>query len=202
MEKIITGVILAGGKSSRMGSDKSFLKINGELFIVRILELMRHVFEEVLISANNSEPYKSFGAPIVHDIIPSFGPLSGIYSALKYTTSEKIFVTSCDMPLISKDILKYFVSLDSEAQIILPVINSIPQYDFGVYKKSVLPEIESLISSGEEKISLKKLTQKVETMLITPEKLPGFYAETFLNINTIENYQRLQEILDKSSLDQ
>ncbi len=199
MKSDITGVILAGGKSSRIGSDKSFLNISGEQFISRILSTMQSVFSEVIISTNNSEPYKIFGVELVQDIISSIGPLSGIYSTLKYADTEKIFVSSCDMPLIDADIIKNILNINTDAQVILPVINLIPQYDFGIYEKSILPQIENLISSRDEKVSLKKLIPLVKTTLIKVEELPAYNERTFLNINTIENYQRLKEMLANSS---
>ena len=199
MKSDITGVILAGGKSSRIGSDKSFLNISGEQFISRILSTMQSVFSEVIISTNNSEPYKIFGVELVQDIISSIGPLSGIYSTLKYADTEKIFVSSCDMPLIDADIIKNILNINTDAQVILPVINLIPQYDFGIYEKSILPQIENLISSRDEKVSLKKLIPLVKTTLIKVEELPAYNEWTFLNINTIENYQRLKEMHANSS---
>lgn len=92
LNKKITGVVLCGGKSSRMNTDKALLKLGEKTIIEIIYKKLKSVFDEVIISANDSEKYKFLDAQIIKDIYKDRGPLAGIHSALKYSEYEKIFI--------------------------------------------------------------------------------------------------------------
>src|SRR3989338_7645546 len=103
MSKIndVTGVILAGGKSTRFGENKAFALFDGVSFIERALETMKQVFKEVIIVTNPPNVYSGWGGSVVKDTIPYQGPLGGLMSALTYSISPYVFIAACDMPLLS-----------------------------------------------------------------------------------------------------
>ena len=114
----ITGIILAGGKSSRMGTDKGFLNLNGKLFIEQIIEVLTPLVTEIIIVSNDSN-YNKFNVKRVNDLIENAGPLAGIYSGLSASKAEKNLVLSCDIPLINSEVLNLLIQqIDDVSEII------------------------------------------------------------------------------------
>ncbi|MCK5087392.1 MAG: molybdenum cofactor guanylyltransferase, partial [Melioribacteraceae bacterium] len=102
MKRDITAVILAGGNSSRMGLNKSLLKINNSSFIDRTIILLENIFDDIIIVSNSPEDYTALGLQIFQDVYPGFGPLAGIHSGLMNSNSEKVFVVSNDLPFLNR----------------------------------------------------------------------------------------------------
>ena len=102
--KNITGVILAGGKSSRMGTDKGVLELNGKKIIEHIIYSIKPVVDEIII-ISNSNNYDYLGFKVYSDIIKERGPLAGIHTALTHTTTERNLIVSCDIPFINSELL-------------------------------------------------------------------------------------------------
>ena len=115
MKKFGTALILAGGKSSRMGFDKQFLEINEKRLIDIIIKKLEEEFDEIIIVTNKPEKYKDFKYKIITDKIVGKGPLSGIHSGLLEAKSQYVFVIACDMPNINMDYIKHMkTSIDNE----------------------------------------------------------------------------------------
>ena len=110
-KKNIMGIILAGGKSSRMGSDKGLLKIENRTFVECVIDAMKPLIDEIIIVSNNPE-YDQFGYHRVEDDIKDSGPLAGLYSGLKHSNTEHNLVLSSDIPLIKAEILEKLIDAD------------------------------------------------------------------------------------------
>ncbi|HMU44318.1 MAG TPA: molybdenum cofactor guanylyltransferase [Ignavibacteriaceae bacterium] len=191
----ITGIILAGGKSSRMGTNKSFLKIGNQTIIERIVDLMKSIFSEVIIITNSTEEYKFLNLPLFEDIYKWKGPLAGIHSALAHSQTEKIFVLSCDVPLMSKEMIEYIVEYKSNKPIIFCEAAGYHQPLVGVYSKKIFCEIEKFISNNElSDKSFHQFLKNVDAELIHPEKLHFYKDEFFFNVNNPEDYDNLNKI--------
>lgn len=106
-----TAAILCGGKSRRMGFDKRDIKIDGKLLIEIIAEQLEQVFEEVILVSNDKEKFRHMKYRVVEDLIPDSGAIGGIYTALKYSSSNYVFLTACDMPIINLHYIKYMIEL-------------------------------------------------------------------------------------------
>jgi len=198
----IPAFILSGGKSSRIGTNKSFLEFNNEPLIKRLTELLDQIFSSVVISSNEPALYKVLGKNIAKDIFPSRGPLSGIHSALSFTDSETNFIISCDLPFVSKDLIKHLINYESDAEIILPKSNGRFHHLCGIYSKSVLPEVERLLIEIQQpncklKGSVFELLERVNTEFIDVENLNFFTPNLFFNINTIEDYNIAKKIFEE-----
>ncbi len=198
MLKDITGIILCGGKSSRMKQDKAFLKL-GERFVIEIIaDRMKNVFSEVLLSTNKSEEYSLLNLPIVKDIYPQKGPLGGIHASLSNSSTEKIFLISCDMPLMNIDMIKFIAAYKSDKKIILPKSNGRTHQLCGVYSNSLIRDIEEIISTSEEdkhhKGSVYELIEKVTAEIVDVESLPFYEENIFLNMNSTEDYEIIKKI--------
>ena len=101
----ITGIILAGGKSSRMGTEKGLILYKNKRFVEHIIEAMNPLVDNIIIISNN-KAYKSFGFRCYEDLIKNTGPLAGIYTGLRYSKTENNLIVSCDVPLINTVILQ------------------------------------------------------------------------------------------------
>jgi molybdopterin-guanine dinucleotide biosynthesis protein A len=105
-----TAAILCGGKSSRMGFDKSEIRVNGKLLVEIIGERLEQVFNNIILIADDKEKFKNIKYKVVQDIVPQVGPMGGIYTALNYSDSKFVFVTACDMPFVNLDYIKYMMN--------------------------------------------------------------------------------------------
>lgn len=111
MKDFGSAVILCGGKSSRMGFDKCTIKVNDKFLIDIIAEDLTKVFENIVLVSNDLERFKDSKYLVVKDLIENSGPIGAIYTALKGATSKYVFITACDMPIISLDYIKYMIEL-------------------------------------------------------------------------------------------
>ena len=102
MYKNITGIILSGGKSTRMGENKSLMKLGDRTVIEHTLLLMQSLFSDVILITNTPDEYKFLNIPLYEDVYKYRGPLAGIHSGLINSITEENFVISCDIPLITK----------------------------------------------------------------------------------------------------
>lgn len=187
-----TGIVLAGGKSSRMGSDKCILEHNNSTFIQNAITLISSVSDDILLSTNNSE-FMKFGYQIVPDLFSGIGPLSGIYSSLLKSKTEINIIIPCDLPNISVELLNFLLSNIGEFDAVIPVFDHKVEPLVGVYKKGVLPFIEKSINDKEYKILT--MLKNANTLFIPITSSNSFYnTNLFKNINTIDDYK---EILDK-----
>jgi molybdopterin-guanine dinucleotide biosynthesis protein A len=202
--KEITGIILSGGKSSRMGTDKALLKLGDETIIERITNLMKSIFSDVFIVTNSPEEYKSLNISLYEDIYKSKGPLSGIHSGLVHSSTDKNFFISCDLPLISKELIEHIVEFKSEKLIRYCFANGRHHYLAGVYSKNLIPEIEEILNVSpnqsekkEHKFSIKSLIMNIEAEIINVENLSFYNADLFFNLNTPKDFEYLKGIISQ-----
>ena len=195
-EEITAAVILAGGRNMRFGTLKSFINIEGRPIIARNLELLKELFHEVFISTNLPEPYFHLGAPLIGDVLPSRGPMSGIYSALINAKGPGVFVVACDMPFLNKKAVTFILERrlshckeSGPCDAAVPVFNNRPQPLSGIYSRTLLPYLEEGIV--HEKTALIRFLHEVNTYFIKEPDMrtidPG--GRSFMNINTVEDYE-------------
>jgi len=182
-----TAIILAGGKSSRMGIDKGMLLINGQTMLEHICKQLRGTFGQILISAGEAEKYSFAGFEIVRDKIPGQGPLMGIASALKASANEINFVVACDIPYIEMGCVRKMLTEARGADIVVPTTDD-RKYEplFAVYRKSALNAIKQTLREGKRKIS--EVFNRCEVKYINLGK-----ADWLININTSAEYEEFQK---------
>jgi molybdenum cofactor guanylyltransferase len=185
----VTAVILAGGKSSRMGTDKSMLPVNGRPLIAHIADQLRGNFDEVIIGANDPEKYAFTGLPVIPDIVKDKGPLMGIYSCLKASKNDVNFVTACDIPVINIQLIDKMRLMATDADVVMPVTAD-GQFEplFAVYRKSVVPHAEALLLNN-----IRKLTSLLDVVKVSFVELDDSSWYNNLNFRTdyhefIKNY--------------
>jgi len=184
-----TAIILAGGRSSRMGADKSLLSVDGQPIIERICERLAGRFDRILISANEPEKLAFLGLEIVADKIPGQGPLMGIASALEASSSELNFVVACDIPHIHIGLVEEMLAEAdrSGADVVVPTTGS-EEYEplFAVYRKSTLEAINKVLASGGRRISDIFALCRVKYVRLTD-------AEWLRNLNTPAEYDEFSK---------
>jgi molybdenum cofactor guanylyltransferase len=184
----LTVFVLAGGKSTRMGADKSFLKWRNETLLDRALKLARTVAENVrIVGAPNK--FGRFGCAVVEDVYRDRGPLGGIHAALSSSGSELNLMLAVDLPLMKPEFLKFLISQAkaSGAVVTVPDAAGGLQPLCAIYRKGFLPIAEESLKAGRNKID--PLFAKVETRVINDEELlrAGFSPDMFRNVNTPED---------------
>ena len=201
MRKDITGIILCGGKSSRMLSNKALLKLGDKTVIEIILTEMKKVFDEVIISANNCGDFSFLKIPIVKDIHINCGPLSGIFSALKESRTLINFLTTCDLPLINHLLIEYISKFDSRKEIVIPTIDGIPQRLFGVYNKSLIKKIEEIFEQSKVNKNIKgsiyELHERASVDNVEITHLAFYNDHSFFNMNNPDDYEIIKNIYEK-----
>ena len=187
IKKNINGYILAGGKSSRMGTDKGLLHFHGKPIVQTIIDQILPTVNKTVIVSNNAE-YEKFGLEVFADLITDVGPAGGIHAAMTHTDSEQILVVSCDMPYITTDAIQYMIEQASQSQITLPLNREKIEPLFGVYSKKCLPLWQQLIEQGM--IKLQEMVTHFELLKINIETNELFNDLLFLNINDKNDLQR------------
>jgi|TARA_B110000495_G_scaffold195169_1_gene202365 molybdopterin-guanine dinucleotide biosynthesis protein A len=177
-----TGIILAGGKSSRMGEDKGLVLLNGKPMVQYIIEVLKEVVSDIIIISNN-ESYTKFGIPVYADIIKDKGPVGGIYTGLYNSTTELNFCISCDVPMISSDFILWLLKRSGNASITLPMYKDKVHQMIGVYSKQVLSNFKESTEKGHLKLSQVNSDMACEIIDIEKE-YANFDELIFSNINT------------------
>lgn len=204
MDRQITGIILCGGKSSRMRTNKALLKLGDKYMIEHVFETMSSVFSKVILITNTPEEYEFLRLQMFEDIYKIGGPLAGIHSGLTFSKTKNNFIISCDMPMMTEQIVEQIVNFDSDKEIVLCKIDGYLQTLTGVYSKSILPIIENILLNAYESNSEShiKHSAKVRTLLdsvdydvLEAKDLEGYKSEYFFNINTEEDYQKIKTLL-------
>ncbi|OGU18025.1 MAG: hypothetical protein A2X61_09395 [Ignavibacteria bacterium GWB2_35_12] len=203
----ITGIILSGGKSTRMGQDKSFLKFGNQTVIEHISQLMKSIFQDVIIITNEQYKYEFLGLKCYEDIIKSIGPLGGIHSGLTNTVNELNFIISCDIPFITKDVIDFIICQKEDRDIVVTSADGFIQQLCGLYRKKLIPEINKMITNSIEvekgnnnqhkrKCNVLSLIESVNAKIIDIEKeFSDYKPGTFFNMNNPDDYEKVLKMI-------
>jgi molybdenum cofactor guanylyltransferase len=189
MEDQATGIIMAGGKSTRMGKNKALLKIGGQTVIERIANELRKAVSELLIVTNTPEDYQFLGLPMIEDQWKGMGPLAGIHAGLEASKTEKNLVVACDMPFVSSEIGGYLLRFLDHYQGAVPRISGQLHPLFAAYRKDALSEISKALEKQELKIRL--FFDRIQLKYVTEEDLKklGLPLENhFFNMNDLKEF--------------
>lgn len=190
----MTGILLAGGKNTRMGINKAFLEMDEARLIDRILAIFHKLFSETIIVTNDPLSYTEFtSATTVTDIYKNKGALGGIYSGLFFASEYYSFVTACDMPFLNKDLIIYLSQQVNKHDIVVPLTSKGFQPLHAIYSKNCLTSIKKHIDAGKFKIT--GFYKGLRVLTITEEALHPFdkNGQLFLNINTPKELELLKQ---------
>lgn len=176
-----TGIILAGGKSSRMGEDKGLMLLNGKPMIQYVIDAVSKLTDKIIIVSNSSK-YEQFGCKVIPDVVKDKGPLGGIISGLEQTTSERNWILSCDTPYISVEILRELMETMGEEQIRITSAGDKIHPLIGTYRKSALIPLKEQLALNELKLT--KAFEGVEKTIFDANHYP---LNCFKNLNKKED---------------
>lgn len=189
----VTGVILAGGKSSRMGSNKALLPYRGGRFVEAIHRQLADIFEEVLLVTNSPEQYDFLPCRKVPDIHEGMGVLAGIHSGLYHSSKPAIFAVACDMPYLVGDLIRYMAGRADAGGVLIPESPGGLEPLHAFYGKGCLAAIEATLLSGQRRIvsffdrtNVSKMNQE-QVAIFDPAYV------SFVNINTPDDYFGLRD---------
>ncbi|MBN1375768.1 MAG: molybdenum cofactor guanylyltransferase [Dehalococcoidia bacterium] len=184
----LTGVILAGGKSLRIGGNKQFLKIRGRYLIDWVVDCLAPVVSSTLIVTNEEQydllKFHMSKANVIADLYPGKGPLGGIYTGLSQAENPHSIIVGCDMPFINSALASYLIGYMRDYDAVVPVIGDMLEPLHAIYSKNCLPKLELLLQ--RDKLNISPLFGLVATKYISDREIDIFDPEhlSFTNINT------------------
>lgn len=178
-----SGVILAGGNSSRMKFNKAFARITTETVIQIIKKKFITFFDETIIISNEPKLYSDLGVKVYTDIYPRLGPVAGIHSALSHAGNDVIFLLGCDMPFMNMETVAYMLQKINGYDSVVPEIKSRLQPTAAVYHRKCLPLFTR--SLEEDKLKLIWVFREMDALVLDENELQRFgnIEETFFNLN-------------------
>jgi FdhD protein len=189
----ITGVILAGGSSTRMGSNKALLPCQNGRFIETIYRQFMDLFDEVILVTNTPEIFSFLPCRKVPDLFPDTGPLVGLHSGLYHSGNPLIFAVACDMPYLNSEVIRYIASRSEGGSVVVPETPGGLEPLHAVYGKSSLAAMEEALASGKKGII--SFLERIGAMRISVAEIAAidpFFA-SFRNINTPEEFYQMRE---------
>lgn len=187
----ITGVVQAGGRSTRMGGrPKALLELGGRRLIERVLAALAPAVDDLLIVTNTPELYAYLGLPMVPDAYPEGGSLGGIYTGLRAAPGEVAFTVACDMPFLRTDVVRLVVERAGLADVVIPRVGGQLETLHAAYGKACLGPMEARLRAGRLKIV--EFFAEVHVLEI-PEAEVARLADpalVFMNVNTPEEFER------------
>lgn len=189
-----TGVILAGGKSSRMKFNKAFAEVSGVPVINIIIEKFARLFNETIIISNEPELFEHLGLAVYTDIYPRMGPVSGIHSGLWHARYDKTFVCACDLPFINMEMVEYMLNKLDDYDSVVPEIDSYLQPLAAVYSRKCIPVLTSCLK--DDRVKLVRIFEELNALVLNRGELEkfGIVEEIFLNVNDIEALKLASQI--------
>ena len=184
-----SAVVLVGGKSSRMGSAKAFLRFDDEPILVHIVRTLSRMFSEVIVVAAPEQELPPLPVMVVRDQVAHQGPVGGLCYGLRATGTDFSFVTSCDVAFLNPELISYLVSRIPEYDVVVPHWQQRAQPLHAVYRRSVLPLLEGQLERGQ--LRPVYLFDRVRTCRVDEEEIRRFDPDglSFLNMNTPEDYE-------------
>lgn len=194
----ITGVIQAGGRSTRMGGEpKALLELGGKRIIERVVDVLGAVLGDLLVVTNTPELYAFLGLPMVPDRYPEGGALGGIVTGLAAARGEAAFTVACDMPFLHPDVVRLVTARAGEADVVIPRVDGQYETMHALYAKACLPAMEARLRAGQLKIvgffpDVRVL--EIDAASVARHREP---RTAFMNVNTPEELARARALVEQ-----
>ena len=190
----VTGIILAGGLSRRLGRDKAAEPIDGQPLVGRVMDALAQIADELVVVVNT--PQRGWELPlpdsvvVAVDIYPNAGSLGGIFTGLSSASNQWGIVVACDMPFLNLDLLSYLLSFRESHDAIVPVLDDRPEPTHAAYSKVCLSAIEARLEAGDLKIA--RFFDDVRVKYVSQRRVEKIDPErhSFFNVNTEEDLAR------------
>lgn len=186
---MLSGVVLAGGRSSRMGTPKALLRFEDEPLILHIVRTVRPLVDDVLVVTAPGEPFPLLPARVVEDDVPHQGPVGGICYGLQAAAGEFSFITSCDSPFLAPPLISYLLSLRDDFDAVVPKWDDRLQPLVAVYRRTVVPILQAQLAAHE--LRAVDLFRKIRTRIVDAADVARFDpdGDSFFTMNRPEDYE-------------
>ena len=185
----LTGIILAGGRSRRMGSDKGLVEFRGKPLIQYGIDLLSQFTDRILISSGNSD-YLDFGCETVPDEISGQGPAAGLAASLKYSTTPWNLVIACDLPFLNQELILSLLTEAENSMGVIPIHDGVYEPLAALYHKDLSPVFEASVYSGN--LSLHKILGTCKVNYLDASPLIKKYPQLFTNFNSLKEINLFQ----------
>lgn len=185
-----TGIILAGGKSSRMGENKAFVLFSNQPLVEILLDKVSALFKDLMIVSNKPHLYQKYGIRVEKDVFQDCGPLGGIYTGLFCSQNLHNFILACDMPFANQDLIRYMLEKSADSDVTIAEHNGRLEPLCAVYSKNCIQPVKEQLVRNNLKIV--DFFKHVRVKTISEEEVARFDPEgcCFANINTPEDYHQ------------
>jgi len=194
--------IQAGGQSSRMGTDKALILFKGQPLIERIIQRLKPIADEILITSNQPEDLLFLGYPVYPDLYPGLGALGGLYTALYYSQNPIVLIVATDMPFPSLALYqKQIEFLVAQAMdVVIPVSHEGFEPFHAVYRREAcLPAVKQALEIGQKRMISWFPDGKVRVLSVEEVKTYDKRVQAFININTFEELTQAEMLDDEES---
>lgn len=192
----LTVAILAGGKSSRMGTDKSFVRVLGRPLIEDVLAQVAGIGAETIIITNRVDDYRYLSLPLFADVVPDKGALGGIYTAIYSSSQPHTLCAACDMPFVVRPLLDYLISLipDANADAVVPRLNGEAEPFRAIYSRVCLGPIRAALDAGKMRVI--SFFPAVRVRFVDEPEIDRFDPQhlSFFNVNTPEDLEQARRL--------
>ncbi len=199
----VSGVILAGGQSRRLGMDKSLLELNGQSLLARTVQKLAVLSDDVVVVTNRKEDYAHLALKVrfVPDEQPGAGALMGVYSGLKAARHDWALAVACDMPFLNVPLLRYMLPRRASHDVVVPRLGDFLEPLHAIYSKRCLPFMEALLAEGRKQIIA--FFGDVKVSYVEADEIARFdpLRRSFLNVNLPADWQLAQDLLARSEPD-
>ena len=191
--KDVSGLILAGGESSRYGKNKALVEVNGIPLIERVSRVMKSLFQEVILITNTPDEYSFLKLPMYEDLIKGLGPLGGLFTGLTRMANEAGFLVGCDMPSLNRKLIRHLINIRGDSDVVVPRLSGLMEPLHALYSKGCLPAIKKLIDARTYQIN--QLFSEVSVKYIDEGLVRRFDPEIrcFYNINKPQQLESINE---------
>ncbi len=191
-KKNITGIILAGGKSSRMGTDKGFLLLNNKPFVQYSIDALKPLVSNIIIVSDNPD-YDTFELKRVTDITKNAGPVAGICSGLEASSTKYNIILSCDIPLITSKVLQQLIAnIDESCQVIQAESKGKSMPLIAIYRNDVINTFNSLLKKDERRLRVAISNCKSKNIVLNKK-----YEFTTMNVNTQNELKAVKDVYNR-----
>jgi len=187
----VTGLILCGGKSKRMGRPKAFLPYGGRTMVEHLINRFGQLFDEVFLVANEPDAFSQMTVDVVKDILPNRGPVCGILSGLLVAKHDHVFVAACDMPLVDKKLVREMSRMRHEHDVVVLGHDGVVEPLLGFYSKSCVKSLEDSLFAG--KSAAHEILSGVSASVFDYHKIANSAEPmpAYFNVNTPLDYSEL-----------
>lgn len=180
-------IILAGGQSRRMGTNKALLKLGNQTVIEHIHEALEPLFTEMILVTNEPEEYSFLNIQMTSDHYPGKGPLAGLHAGLQKAKYDHNFVIACDMPFVNKEVITSMFAQSSESDAVVPKYQESMHPLFAIYNRSVLPKVKECLE--KDQLRMRDLLDRIRVHYYRNDSNPF----TFFNMNQKEEYKQAKK---------